>query len=126
VQGSFSSLAEFAALRGAFRTYLGTICPREAERLFVALNEAVNNALVHGNKEDVGKQVRVRVEERRGAVVIKVRDEGEGFAHRTVAVSEDDWQEDGRGLFIIRQYTDGVKFNVKGNEIVISTLIRTE
>ena len=88
--------------------------------LRVALTEALANAIVYGNAEDAGKRVGVRALFGRNAAQIEVSDEGCGFDHRcppdpTVPFAR--MQPRGRGLFLIRELVDEVRFNTLGNSI---------
>jgi serine/threonine-protein kinase RsbW len=49
----FASFSQFQKLRETIRDYIREISPQNADLLFVALNEAVNNALFHGGKKDL-------------------------------------------------------------------------
>ncbi len=92
-------------------------------RLQVALSDALANAIVRGNREDLEKQVYVQVDLHPDAVNIHVTDEGEGFDHATVADALDPASPDlpnGRGLFLIRQFVDDVHFNPQGNSICMT------
>lgn len=125
MQHSFSSLAEFAPLREELRAYLRSLCPAVAERLFVALNEAVNNALLHGTKEDRGKNVTVTIAGGQGEVVISVRHDGRGLKRRTTGCGgRTGLAEGGRGLFIINSCADSVTYDEAGTEIAIRAVIK--
>jgi serine/threonine-protein kinase RsbW len=87
----------------------------------LALQEALANAVVHGAKEDPSKTVEclVACEEERGVLII-VRDPGEGFdpkAIPTCTVGENLYSNHGRGIFLINQLMDEVKFQKNGTEI---------
>ena len=88
--------------------------------LRVALGEALQNAIIYGNRQDPSKNVHVDIEVRVRRVEIRVRDEGEGFDPNGVPdprVPGRVDREDGRGLFLIRQLVDDVSFNDRGNSI---------
>lgn len=73
--------------------------------LVVAVTEAVNNAIVHGNRMDPDRTVRYSLECRPDGVHCVVEDEGEGFSPDDIAdpVSpENIMMEGGRGIFLIR------------------------
>lgn len=73
--------------------------------LVIAMTEAVNNAIVHGNKLDPTRRVRYSVECRADGVHCVVEDEGEGFNPDEVAdplSPENLLREGGRGMFLIR------------------------
>ena len=87
----------------------------------LALIEALANAVVHGAKEDPTKIVEclVACDEQRGILII-VRDPGPGFdpnAIPTCTVGENLYSNHGRGIFLINQLMDEVKFHKNGTEI---------
>ena len=87
----------------------------------LALEEALANAVVHGAKEDPTKIVEclVACDEERGIIII-VRDPGEGFDPSTIpacTVGENVYSNHGRGIFLINQLMDEVKFRRNGTEI---------
>jgi serine/threonine-protein kinase RsbW len=88
--------------------------------LRVALAEAVANAILYGNCEDRAKGVAVRVLFGPNAVEMEVTDEGCGFDYRYVpdpTLPANRMRPYGRGLFLIRQLVDEVRFNDAGNSI---------
>ena len=87
----------------------------------LALTEALANAVEHGCKRDSGKTVRVTAEcdPARGMLIV-VRDPGEGFDPATVPspiVGERVFSEGGRGIFLINQLMDEMRFERGGTEI---------
>src|SRR5579863_1404174 len=87
----------------------------------LALQEALANAVVHGAKEDPSKVVEciVACDQERGILII-VRDPGEGFDPGTIAactMGENLYSNHGRGIFLINQLMDEVKFHKNGTEI---------
>lgn len=87
----------------------------------LALQEALANAVVHGAKEDPSKTVEclVACDEERGILII-VRDPGEGFdpgAIPACTMGENLYSNHGRGIFLINQLMDEVKFRKNGTEI---------
>ena len=54
----------------------------QMHKLMVSLTEAVNNAIVHGNKQDPQKKVSVVCEVLPGWLLFVVRDQGKGFRYR--------------------------------------------
>lgn len=91
------------------------------EAIELALQEALANAVVHGAKEDPSKVVEcvVMCDEQRGLLII-VRDPGEGFdpqAIPTCTMGENLYSNHGRGIFLINQLMDEVKFHKNGTEI---------
>jgi len=98
--------------------------PRRAHfRLRVALSEALANAIVYGNGEVESRMVEVRAECLPDAVRLHVTDEGSGFDPATVhdPVTPYDLEVPrGRGLFLIRNLMDDVRFNPPGNSICMT------
>jgi len=87
----------------------------------LALQEALANAVVHGAKEDPSKVVEclVACDEERGLLII-VRDPGEGFDPSAIpacTLGENVYSGHGRGIFLINQLMDEVKFHNNGTEI---------
>ena len=87
----------------------------------LSLQEALANAVVHGAKEDSSKVVEclVACDEDRGILII-VRDPGEGFdpaAIPSCTVGQNLYSNHGRGIFLINQLMDEVKFHKNGTEI---------
>jgi serine/threonine-protein kinase RsbW len=88
--------------------------------LRVALFEALVNAILYGNGEDGAKGVAVRVLFGPNAIEMEVTDEGGGFDYRDLpdpTLPDNRLLPRGRGLFLIRQLVDEVRFNDTGNSI---------
>jgi serine/threonine-protein kinase RsbW len=82
----------------------------------VSIRECVINAIKHGNRNDASKYVFVDFEAAPGAtppeLMIRVRDQGEGFEPDEVAdplAPENMLKSSGRGIFLIRNFMDDVK-----------------
>jgi serine/threonine-protein kinase RsbW len=95
----------------------------------VALTEALSNAILYGNHEDVEKAVRVTATLTDGALVLEVYDQGPGFdleaSTNDPTRLENLLREDGRGLFLMRRLMDDVEQFSNGYNIVRLTLRRT-
>jgi len=86
-----------------------------------ALREALANAIVHGCKKDPSKKVQcvVGCDEERGMLIV-VRDPGNGFDPFAVpdpCTGENVFANHGRGIYLINQLMDEVKFERNGAEI---------
>lgn len=99
------------------------LCRRSRFNVRVALAEALANAIVAGNQENPSKSVQVHTELGPDHVRISVTDEGTGFDPHQVREPldpEDLDRPNGRGLFLIRQLVDDVRFNDQGNSICMT------
>lgn len=88
--------------------------------ILVAVVEAVTNSIVHGNKLDSGKYVRISAEFDSPNLVFRVTDEGLGFDYDHVPdpTKPDNVEKpDGRGVFLMRHLADDINFE-KGGSIV--------
>jgi serine/threonine-protein kinase RsbW len=86
--------------------------------VLVAVMEAVNNAINHGNKRDEAKKVEVIFEKAGNSLVVVVRDQGNGFRPEIIpdpTKPENIEKISGRGVFLMRKLSDGIEFNDKGN-----------
>ena len=82
-------------------------------RLLVSCTEAVNNAIVHGNKSNPDKKVNIRCVVDKKTLTILVIDEGKGFDSDNLQDPRDEknlMKENGRGVFLMRSLMDKVKF----------------
>lgn len=88
--------------------------------MMTCLNEAVINAIVHGNKLKPEKKVIVNAEVDGRRMIWTVTDEGDGFDPDYIldpTAPENLESLSGRGVFIIKQLADQCIFNDKGNEL---------
>lgn len=87
----------------------------------IALSEALANAVLHGAHADVRKKIECEVScDKTHGVLIVVRDPGKGFdpASLPSPVSGDNvYEQHGRGIYLINQLMDEVKFLKNGAEI---------
>jgi len=86
-----------------------------------ALREALANAVVHGCKRDPGKHVQICVacDESRGMLIV-IRDPGSGFDPHAIpspTTGENLFRSHGRGIYLINQLMDEVRFARGGAEI---------
>jgi serine/threonine-protein kinase RsbW len=88
----------------------------------LALEEALVNAIKHGNGSDPEKSVRVSCQITDEKVRIVIEDEGTGFDLQGVPdPTEDENLEKpcGRGIMLMRAFLDGVEYNERGNRVVL-------
>ena len=91
--------------------------------IWLATQEALNNAVRHGNKMQAGKNVHFRIDMSPGKMTIRVRDEGDGFDPGSVpdpTNSENLLKSSGRGLFYMHKFMDEVSFKTDhGTEVTM-------
>jgi serine/threonine-protein kinase RsbW len=95
---------------------------KDCFEMSLVVEEALINALKHGNKQDPKKDAWIRwsVDPRR--VLVIVEDEGEGFDPASVpdpTRPENLERPSGRGLFLMRTYTTWMRFNKRGNQVTL-------
>jgi len=101
-------------------------CEEKARRFHlnfrVGLAEALANAMLYGNGSDPAKRVRVEVTVSRLRVSARVTDQGDGFDPSSVedpTTPENLLRPGGRGLFLMRQLLDEVRYNDRGNSVTL-------
>jgi serine/threonine-protein kinase RsbW len=96
------------------------IAPDTYGNILISLTEAVNNAIIHGNRQDESKFVEVKTETRNGKIAITVKDEGRGFDYQNLpdpTSSEYICKCGGRGVFLMRQLSDRCRFHDNGRTV---------
>jgi serine/threonine-protein kinase RsbW len=86
----------------------------------LALEEALINAIKHGNKLDKGKHVRVEWQISPAAVEITIEDEGPGFDRKKVPNPTDETNLEkltGRGILLIESYMTDVQWSNGGRRV---------
>ncbi len=86
----------------------------DALSLGMAVRECAVNAVVHGNRYNLNKKVHLSIGRTPGQLVIRIADEGEGFELEDLPdplAEENLMRHSGRGIFIIRAFTD--EFHVR-------------
>ena len=95
----------------------------------LALEEAVVNAIKHGNCLDCNKQVHLVCRSTADKIWIKVSDQGQGFDPEAVPDCTDDEHIDapnGRGIMLMRSFMSRVEYNQKGNVVELEKLRHDE
>jgi serine/threonine-protein kinase RsbW len=88
----------------------------------LALEEALINAIKHGNKMDPKKEVKIDYSVSSDKVEIYMTDEGKGFNPEAVPdprLGENLYKNEGRGILLMQSYMDVVEFNKRGNSVRI-------
>lgn len=89
-------------------------------KILISTVEAVNNAILHGNKGDISKMVTVNISADGNVLDITVTDEGEGFEYGNIPDPTDPKNIEnlhGRGVFLMRRLADSIEYNTSGNEV---------
>jgi anti-sigma regulatory factor (Ser/Thr protein kinase) len=95
--------------------------PGEENQVGLCLEEALQNAVRHGNESVFEKKVRLAIFRCDRELVFVVRDEGRGFdglAVRSPVGPEALWEESGRGLYLICHYMDRAE-SYEGGSILV-------
>jgi serine/threonine-protein kinase RsbW len=90
--------------------------------VLIAVTEAVNNAISHGNEQDSTRSIDVMVGNSTESFCFKIKDQGLGFDYDNLpdpTAPENILKENGRGIFLMRNLSDEVSFNETGNEVII-------
>ncbi|HRH35352.1 MAG TPA: ATP-binding protein [Catalimonadaceae bacterium] len=88
--------------------------------ILVAITEAVNNAIQHGNQYDKEKIVRLTCASSPSEISFVIEDEGIGFDYHTLpdpTNSENILKPDGRGIFLMKHLCDVLKFENQGKKV---------
>ena len=98
---------------------------RDVFSIKLALEEALVNAIKHGNQFDRTKKVRIRYKLDRDCFEIHISDEGNGFDPDEVpdpTAIENLERPCGRGLMLMRYYMTQVQFSATGNSVSMTKL----
>lgn len=89
-------------------------------KILISTVEAVNNAIIHGNKGKKEKLVRIIFTADGNMFDVTVEDEGDGFEFDNIPDPTDPANIEnlhGRGVFLMRSLADKIEFNDSGNEV---------
>lgn len=97
-------------------------------QLQLGLQEALVNAVRHGNGGDPGKCLRIRRIQTPRWMIWQIQDEGEGVptARRSSALAEEPGCCCGRGFFLIHHCFDDVRWSERGNRLQLAVQLRPE
>lgn len=91
-----------------------------AEAMPLAVDEALSNAIRHGNGEDSDREVLISAHMDAGGLEIVVEDQGPGFDPEALpdpSSEEGKLRASGRGVFLIRELCDRVIFEEGGRRV---------
>ena len=92
--------------------------------LLIAVTEAVNNAIIHGNCCDIAKITEIEIDAVFPNLKITVNDNGNGFDFLNLddpRIPENIYKENGRGVFLIKELAEKVEFvrTPKGMSVIM-------
>lgn len=91
--------------------------------ILIAVTEAVNNAITHGNLNEEDKKVKIEVTQEEQKVVFTIADEGKGFDFQNLpdpTAPENLEKPNGRGIFLMKNLSDEVNFDLNGSKVSIT------
>lgn len=91
--------------------------------IMIAVTEAVNNAIKHGNANDRTKNVLLSLSLKDSLIKFVVKDEGSGFDYQNLpdpTAPENIEKIGGRGIFLMKHLSDEVEFKDDGRIVELS------
>lgn len=91
--------------------------------IMIAVTEAVNNAIKHGNSNNKSKNVLLSLFLEESMIKFIVKDEGEGFDYADLpdpTAPENLKKPGGRGIFLMKHLSDEVEFKENGRVVELS------
>ena len=91
----------------------------------LSLEEAIINAVKHGNRADCNKNVTIEYDIKPEKINVTVTDEGGGFEPENLAdprSGENIYKTGGRGVLLIKSYMDLIEYNQAGNSISMTKI----
>lgn len=91
--------------------------------IMIAVTEAVNNAIKHGNANDKSKNVFLSLSLDDSMLRFVIKDEGSGFNYENLpdpTAPENIEKLGGRGIFLMRHLSDEVDFKENGRVVELS------
>lgn len=113
--------------------YVGQIAARyqldqeKHANMLISLTEAVNNAIIHGNKQDKSKTVSIKLAQTRSGLAVRVSDQGCGFNYDKLpdpTSPERLCECGGRGVFLMNQLCDKIRYINGGSTVEMQFKIK--
>lgn len=98
-------------------------------KMNLAIIEAVNNSILHGNHNNHTKLVSIEAESDDDKIIVSVSDEGEGFDYSTIpdpTIPENLNKKTGRGLYLMNVLSDNLEFQNNGSKVIMSFSLKSE
>jgi serine/threonine-protein kinase RsbW len=96
--------------------------------ILVALTEAVNNAIYHGNQANATKSIDISFKTTPDCISFIIKDEGPGFGYDNLpdpTNPENIEKPNGRGVFLMRNLADKVSFEDNGSKVILDFKVNT-
>ncbi len=93
----------------------------------LSVEEAILNAIEHGNRRDASLAVDVFFEIDDEKIEITIEDKGKGFSHSALpdpTTDENILRAHGRGVYLINKLMDDIRYNEKGNRVKLTKFLR--
>lgn len=81
--------------------------------VLVATMEATNNAIIHGNRSNPDKEVKIKMQIEDKELKVHIEDQGEGFDHLNIpdpTAPENLEKINGRGIFLMERLSDEILY----------------
>jgi serine/threonine-protein kinase RsbW len=96
--------------------------------IMIAVTEAVNNAIKHGNASDKSKNVHLSLSLDDSMIKFVIKDEGQGFNYQNLpdpTAPENIEKPGGRGIFLMKHLSDEVDFKDAGRIVELSFYVNS-
>jgi len=114
-----SNISKVESYLHSFKQQFDSIDDRYPD-ILISLTEAVNNAIIHGNKEDESKKVKINMVGSAQSLEVHVSDEGPGFDAEDVPDPTSPENIEccgGRGVFIMTSLADRLSYKNNGSTV---------
>jgi serine/threonine-protein kinase RsbW len=123
-----SDVANVSKIEFLVRQVFDSYCCNENHygTVLIAVTEAVNNAIVHGNSEDTDKKVFIKFNCDQNRIEVCVEDQGEGFDPGVIpdpTAPENIENMRGRGVFLMKQLSDNICFEKGGRMVKMEFIV---
>lgn len=127
---SFHGMEDLPYIRCSVSEFLHKNVQADYLLMELAIIEALNNAVQHGNKNCSYSFIQIRMRlSRKNTLFIRIKDQGNGFPGNFLLKklresSKDPYEEilfneSGRGLLLMNSVTDCLFYNQHGNEVLL-------
>jgi len=110
IRSNINELKKVADFTENFGEQLG-LSEDEIDDITIAVTEAVNNAIQHGNKYNESKAIEISYKNEKEKIIVYVKDNGVGFEIDKISdprVNENLLKDSGRGILIMKSLMDDV------------------